>query len=456
MAESITSSHGDACAQTLMKLRSNVDADGVLACGILHNVFASFATSKHTKTAPPGDDSLLIPTLSKVLTTIPSGPAVTNGNTWSDPFEYQQLALEILASIGTELNSAAAGSTAEGQNREWDGIKDDEDMDQDGADAAPEQHGADAAPKQNGAEEDGVDDDGMDDEEMDDDEMEADMDMVTGADDDDNAGDGIDDMPVLKSLLHTAIPELLRVCRLQPSDENTLALHGHALAALNNIAWSVSLVDFSQGQSQGTRKAWQPVGRSIWETVIGPILSSDTADLALATQVTSLAWAVSRGLCGNAPLRPGQHRKFISLYQATKGADPARDRQDPFQGLGVKCIGVLGQLALHPAPVDLNNEIGTFLVTVLAGLPQTPPADAVEALNQVFDVYANEDLPCEEVFWKNNFLKHLEEILPKMRTMLKGIDKKSQPELKIRADEAVMNLNRFLAYKRKHNPEDSS
>ena len=139
---------------------------------------------------------------------------------------------------------------------------------------------------------------------------------------------------------------------------------------------------------------------------------------------------------------------------ATKGSPAAQDPEDPFQALSVKCIGVLGQLALEPAPLGRNRDVGTFLITLLAGLPATPPADAVEALNQVFDVYADEGYSYDkDVFWKDNFVKHLEEVLPKARAMVKTIDKRAHGELRLRADEAVINLNRFLAYKRKNKPE---
>ncbi|KAK8932054.1 putative ARM-like repeat-containing protein [Metarhizium anisopliae] len=207
-------------------------------------------------------------------------------------------------------------------------------------------------------------------------------------------------------------------------------------------------------QNAGIQKAWAPVGRTLWEQVITPILSSDTADVNLATQVTGLAWAVSRSLGGSTPLKGDEHRKFISLYQATKSMEP-QDSEDPFQRLGVKCVGVLGQLAADPAPASLNREIGTFLITLLTGLPDTPAADAVEALNQVFDIYSSEGFAYDgEVFWKDNFLNQLELVLPKARAMVKSVDKKTQPELRARADEAVMNLGRFLAYKKKNKPDD--
>lgn len=429
------------CFQTMLALKDEPDSDGILACAALHNIFAALNGSKDAPHIPNADDSILIPTLARAAAAITPGQTATDGGGWSSPVEQQQLALETLASIGTSLNSAMSGPAP--QKEEVAETKDDEDMGE-----ADEPVGSDGEDEERveGEEEEEEED------EMDADAMEADMEMVTGADDGDDDDENINDLPVLKALLQKALPEIIRVACIQPSDDDGMRLQSHALSALNNIAWSVSVIDFSDDQNAGIQKAWTPVGRSLWEQVISPILSTDTADVGLATQVTSLAWAVSRSLRGRTPLKADEHRKFIALYQATRALEP-QDPEDPFQSLGVKCIGVLGQLAMDPAPTDLNREIGTFLVTVLASLPDTPAADAVEALNQVFDIYSDEGYACDkEVFWKGNFLSHLEEVLPKARALSKAIDKKSNAELRTRADEAVLNLTRFLAYKKKHKP----
>ncbi|POR35928.1 Putative ARM-like repeat-containing protein [Tolypocladium paradoxum] len=425
------------CFETMVALKDEVDSDGILACATLHNIFAALDGSKDAPHIPNADDSILIPTLAKAVAAITPGQTGTNGSGWSSPVEQQQLALETLASIGTGLNSAMSGSAP--QKEEVTETKDDEDMGE-----ADEPVGSDG--------EDGEEAEGDDDDEMDADAMETDMEMVTGADGGDDDDENINDLPVLKALLQKAMPEVIRVACIQPADDDGMRLQSHALSALNNIAWSLSLVDISDDHNAGIQKAWAPVGRSLWEQVISPILSTDTADVGLAAQVTGLAWAVSRSLGGKTPLKADEHRKFITLYQATKGLE-AQDPEDPFQSLGVKCLGVLGQLAIDPAPTDLNREIGTFLVTVLASLPDTPAADAVEALNQVFDIYSDEGYAYDkQVFWKDNFMSHLEEVLPKARALVKTIDKKSKTELRTRADEAVLNLTRFLAYKKKHKP----
>ncbi|GAO16027.1 hypothetical protein UVI_02056050 [Ustilaginoidea virens] len=404
--------------QALLEVKDEATGDGVLACATLHNVFAALGSLGDAPHVPGADDSSLIPTLAKVVARVQAGQGAADqsgggggsGGGWSSAVEQQQLALETLASIGTALLHADASSATPAGESETAEPKADEDMgDADGeAPAASDDDASDAE-----------DDDEDDDDGMDQDELDADMDMVTGADDPRDDGN-LDDMPVLKALLQTALPELLRIATFQPADDDSLRLQAHALSALNNIAWSVSLVDFSDDLNGGIQKAWLPVGHALWA-------------------------------------------RFISLYQATRQlpedtAAAAAAAADPFQRLGVKCVGVLGQLAMHPAPAPRNREIGAFLMALLAGLPDTPAPDAVEALMQVYDVYGDEQLPCDrDVFWRDGFLDRLEAAAPRVRAMVKGVDGKTQPELKARAAEALLNLERFVAYKKKNRPrEDGS
>lgn len=469
------------CYRALLALKDQVSGDGVLACATLHNVFAALETLRGGSSVLPGvtaadDDSLLIPTLTKTIAGVQlSGNAAavadaTEGG-WSSPIEQQQLALETLASIGTALISshaqASGSSPAAGHKKrekapvEVDDEDEDMTMEVDGPDGGEEMD-------QHQDEEVAEDDDNASsqDDDMDQDAMEADMDMVTGVDDADQDAANLESMPVLQALIQFAIPQLTRIASLQPTDDDSLRLQGHALSALNNTAWSVSLVDSSDSLGAAVQQVWLPVARSLWQQVVTPILASDTADIRLATQVTGLAWALARTLAGDQPSSPLQgsdnhhqhdhHRKFISLYHVTRTMSPSSppSQEDPFQRLGVKCVGVLGQLALTPCPVPTNLEIATFLLGLLSSLPDTPPADAVEALNQLLDVYANEDYPYDKpVFWQYGLLSHLEAVLPKVRAMAKGVNKTSQPELRARADEGVLNLTRFVAYKKKHRPQ---
>ncbi|KAF4587390.1 ARM-like repeat-containing protein [Ophiocordyceps camponoti-floridani] len=423
------------CFTAIMALKDEADADGVLACAVLHNLFAAMNESDHTLEA---DDSVLVSTLTKAISptdTPPQDPSTVVSGGWCDPLEQQRLALEVLGSIGTNLIDTSTG-THRHTKAPGAGKKVDQDMDE------LDEPGSDA--EEPTREEDN-------DEKSGEDELMDDLEMLTDGDADKDA----DDLPVLRALVQTALPQLVRLAR-QPRSRNDEDAQSLALSALSNIAWSASVVDFTDSRNAAIQKAWTPVARSLWRQLVTPIMSSDTADMKTCVQITSLAWALSRALPGQAPVTDKEPRKFMELYTAIRGiTDCAADSPDRLQFPSVKCIGALGQLARDPAPLDVNREIGSFLIGLVAALPATSPSEAIEALFQLFEIYGDERHACDGlVFWKEGFLARLEETLPKVRAAAKDVDGKEEPELRARADDALLNLGRFLAYKRKHAPSD--
>ncbi|KAH6856541.1 hypothetical protein B0I37DRAFT_78040 [Chaetomium sp. MPI-CAGE-AT-0009] len=463
LGQAMTNDQETQCYDVLLKLATTgTGPRAVLPCGVLHNVFSSLQWLDHSPGKDGACDAVLIPSLARALEQVTPSSISANGS--SRHVDIIQIALEILASIGTDFQETLVkGNRAPldpaKANEEWNGFDDA------GADAMDVDQGSGAGDEEGDAEEN--DEEGDDDEEDGDDDsitsdMEADMGLVAG-EEGSGAGD-INDLPTLRELIQRAVPQLIRLTNIPVNSEDTLAIQSHSLSALNNIAWTISCLEFANGENAHILGAWFPTAKKIWRKAIAPILDADSADLKLATQVTGLAWAVARTLNGETPSEGNQHRKFISLYHAAsknpaqQQAEPGQDdsgeaQDDPFQGLGVKCIGVLGSLARDPAPIEVNREVGVFLVTLL-GSETAPPADIVEALNQLFDMYGDELAPCDrEVFWKDGFLKHLEEFVPRMKVLVKGVDKRAQAELRTRADEALLNLGRFVQYKKKHAPK---
>ncbi|KAI1083426.1 hypothetical protein F5B20DRAFT_404804 [Whalleya microplaca] len=432
--ETILADNATKCYKHLVTFKNGDGYKAVLACGVLHNIFSVMQWNDRSPGREGACDAILVPTLSQTLAHTQLADNITNGHDTASPVDILQLALEVLASIGTALQESLE--------------QDDQRKNRKGAARKGLDHDKDVAMDAD----DDDDEPAGEDEEMDEDEMEADLEMVTGADDNPDQSSGIDDFPTLKELLQRAIPEVIKVSQASNgnSDASNL-IHNHALTTLNNISWTISCLDLSEGSNASILHAWRPVARAIWKEAVAPVLSSDTSDVGLATIVTSLAWAIARTLHEQALLVGDEHKKFISLYHASKSL-PA-DANDPFQSLGVKCIGVLGQLALDPAPLDLNREIGVFLVTVVTALPETPAADVVEALNQLYDVYGDETKACDRVFWTDNFLQHLETAVPKVKAMVKTVDKRTSTELRVRAEDVSFNLSRFIKYKQKHRPQ---
>lgn len=435
------------CYKQLMKLSESGGLKAALSCGILHNLITSLEWHDHSRGLDSACDALLIPALSRELA---SASLEADGAQW----DVLQVAIEVLASIATSLQTTLEkGNKVEA---EWNGFDDSEDHEMEGVVDEDERMDEDGVEEkeEDGDGEGGDDQDEGDEDEMDEDELLADMAKVTGVDHEPEGPATLEDLPTLSGLVEKAVPSLIRLASSSPRCEEASAIQAVALSALNNLAWTISCVEFANDENEAIFRLWLPVGCAIWDKVVVSIISNDTADVDLAALVTSLAWAVSRSLGGKTPLKGDEHRKFISLYKASQGM-PKPDKEvteDPFQGLGVKCVGVLGHLARDPRPLATNRDIGIFLITIVTSASEAPAADVVEALDQLFDIYGNETLACEGVFRKDKFLEHLEGAVPKIKAMVKSIDKRSQPELRLRAEEASTNLSRFITYKRKHQP----
>lgn len=456
--QALTNDQETQCYDVLLKQATGSGTRSVLSCGVLHNVFSSLQWLDHSPGKDGACDAILIPSLTRVLEQVTLSSLQANGS--PSQTGLVQTALEVLASIGTdfqetlEKGNRATSAPAKVEEEEWNGFDDGDAMDVDeGSNPGADEEDADEENEEEG-EDDSIGSD-----------IEADMERVTGPDG--SEGGSLDELPTLRELIHKAVPQLIRLSSMPVQSEEGLAIQSHALAALNNISWTISCLEFADGENAHILSAWYPAAKRIWLKAIAPILEADSADLKLATQVTGLAWAVARILNGETPTNGSPHRKFMSLYHASKAqaqaqaqGDGISEPEDPFQSLGVKCIGVLGSMARDPAPLEVNREVGVFLVTLLSSKAEdaasqaTPPAEVVEALNQLFDMYGDEEAPCDrEVFWKDGFLKHLEEFVPRMRALTKGIDKRTQTELRTRADEALLNLGRFVQYKKKHGPK---
>lgn len=494
------------CYGALRRLQAAGGPLAVAASSLLHSVFATLEWYDHSPGREGASDAVLVPTLVETIeqqldreekATEASGEKEGKDADEEDrSAEVLGLALETLALIGTALKAslekgnkdeavwngiqdgeAGEGGEAEdsivfGENGEKDGGDDDDDEEMaDGDDdAEPSSRNTKAA----GAD-DSMDVDGDDDNEDDDDDsdngidIDRDMENVTGFDDEDGEngdGEGLEDLSTLRALISDAIPQIVRLvaARAQDAAADSVAVLLDALSALNNIAWTVSLVDLRDDGNAAIRSAWRPAARRIWLRVVRPLLgltsttTEASVELHVAAQVAGLAWALSRVLGGTTPTDAGEPARFMALREAAatngESKDDSESEEDPFNSLPVKCIGVLGQMAFDPAPAELNREISQYLLGLInAADRRASPAEVVEALNQLFDIYGDEKATCDkEVFWHDNMLATFEAAVPKIKAMAKAIDKRLSAELRTRADEAVLNLGRFIQYKKKHTP----
>jgi hypothetical protein len=464
----------------LATMSSYSDMIGVTACGVLHSIFSSLQWYHHNTPIEDASDRALVCSLARAMDPdnpqkISSPGEIKN----STPEKVVQLAMEITASIASSVQDALEHASKHGHVKNVEEFKGFDDTGFTNGDAEPMEmiEEIDAEGEEMDAEAPGDDAD-----ELDEDAMDADMEMVTA--------DGMEiyeaetGESTLHRLVERAIVPIINLTLRALQNNQPLVPASLGASALSNIAWVMSNIDFSDDDPENTFELWTPWAQYIVDEIVSiALLEEDpyhpTTDMELASVITGLAWAAARSLRGVVNIKPGVAQKFIDLYQVSRSLTAEQENgtalvvnggDDAFQGLGVKCIGLLGTLALVPATfiptmettdappstIELNREIGTFLITVLSDLPETPPADAIEALNQIFDIYADKSSVFDEpVFWGDNFFKHLEDVQHKVKRMAKTIDKRLFTELRERADEAALNLHRFLSYKRKEKEAQS-
>lgn len=173
-------------------------------------------------------------------------------------------------------------------------------------------------------------------------DLREDMDMTTVEDADVGSG-----TKVIQYLLETTGPAVVLLSGPLPDPLSRIRLR--ALAALNNVAWTL---DAAIGSRPRAQHKWNWLVKAIWNTAVAPALTGNTADIVLADAVTGVAWAVAKASGGKPPDLLGAgagggtalHKLFIGLYQAAT-TDELRS----------KCVGVLGSLAMPQDRIDVNK-----------------------------------------------------------------------------------------------------
>ncbi|KAI8883817.1 ARM repeat-containing protein [Backusella circina FSU 941] len=264
---------------------------------------------------------------------------------------------------------------------------------------------------------------------------------------------------ILHAYIHQIFPQLIRLSTATPISfeqidkapnvTRSLTLtHQRSLECMNNFLLSMNEVPTKYWFRECRSDAVQ-----LWRWLFGLADQVATSgaeqwakEVILETAVGCL-WALGRGLTHDIPLSPTDVGALCGTYEMMS-----------LDSMRVKIIGCLGPIAMRLGDIETNKAsdthdftIGIFLMNVLQGVSQrkTSAAVTVEALNDIFDVYSDcefdYDLP---VFVQGGFLNILKQTFSSIRSMVKSIDRRKQFDLRMRADEALDNLNAFIKYKK--------
>ncbi|KAG2187982.1 hypothetical protein INT44_000732 [Umbelopsis vinacea] len=274
--------------------------------------------------------------------------------------------------------------------------------------------------------------------------------------------------PILHMLIHQVFPQLIKLgttTKISYPPQETPAkyapqsiessiidafsnTHLRAIECLNNFLLTMNDLPskfWFKEKKEDAQNAWtwlfQTAGGVAGSGVaVGDEEPGQELRGAVLEAIVGCLWALARGL-GQDIVLQGFH------VPALQGAYSSCARDS----LRVKCVGALGVISMRQGDIETNKNIGDFFIKALKELPPkgaTTTDAATEILNALFDVYGDcafdYDLP---VFVNGGYLSALKSVLPAYKNVVKATDKRKFRDLRLRADEALGNLNAFIRYK---------
>ncbi|KAJ3352680.1 hypothetical protein HDU83_007750 [Entophlyctis luteolus] len=258
---------------------------------------------------------------------------------------------------------------------------------------------------------------------------------------------------------HSMIEKVLRVCQVSTIQLSAITAESPVYAFVDSAA-RVKVRAFGSLQNILTCLSANGKGRwymnhnsatvcNIWSLLFDAANSAASGvsnTESIVESAVGAIWALARG----ADACEAKHRIFLNPTRAQiDNLVSAASMPGAPASLSVKCINTLGILAKPPATVLLNQIIGTFLMEVATSPGAKFKLEAVsEALNAIYDVYGDAEYAYDgPVFVKGGYLRALRDMLPRFRARVKGCDKRKFRTVRDRADEALLNLGAFIAYK---------
>ncbi|KAF5103149.1 hypothetical protein D0Z03_000287 [Geotrichum reessii] len=234
--------------------------------------------------------------------------------------------------------------------------------------------------------------------------------------------------PVFAFLLKEALPA---ITTLIPYTQ----FQSRAMAAINNISWSMS----SKAQESQT---WKSHAEELWTNILPLVKSS--SELEVKVSGMGILWAVSSTFDGKVPI---EEADLMVLVEKTEADEDYL----------VNLVGLLAQLALASKFVQKITEF--FVSIIMAANTKSPKYSqkvVIETLYGLFKVFGDGSYPYdEEIYVKGGLNLVLAQHVAPIRRYFKKIDKVKDGFLRSRADEALLNLVRFLDYKKSERQQDN-
>lgn len=254
---------------------------------------------------------------------------------------------------------------------------------------------------------------------------------------------------MISLLLDLAHPTCLHLLSFDEEHDHVLHLTSKVLIAINNLCWLLL-------SNENVPVQWYNKIPELWlaiETV------SSTDNLECQKLSLGILWALCKfvGPEIRDKVTIDNVRGLLAKCSHLTSTLPQSEDQVESLELLISAVGFLGSVAQVIGNVEITRQISEFLFDEIVHFlqPQNNMKDPkaieipLECLNLIYDIFGDAefeyDLP---VFVEGNYLAKLEEVEPAMKACFKQIDKKKQPELKVRAEAVWTTLGRFIEYKR--------
>ncbi|CCH46134.1 HEAT repeat-containing protein 3 [Wickerhamomyces ciferrii] len=239
-----------------------------------------------------------------------------------------------------------------------------------------------------------------------------------------------EDDPLFNSLLGR-VPEVLTF--LLSYDEYKTG----SLTALNNLNWLFATLRIYLDE-------WSKLAKNLWTL----LTMKPEENLENKISLFGILWAISSVNHDDIPISDDFIKSLINEYQ-TVSNDESLDLYLKEEYL-VRLIGFLASLAQTQGQIERNGEISGFLMLILNQLPNVSSKIVIEILDLIYEIFGDLEYDYDyPIFVERQYLQKLEELSPKIKHSIRLVDKNVNPELKIKGEEVLNNLVRFIDYKKK-------
>ncbi|KAK6203049.1 uncharacterized protein RJT21DRAFT_119181 [Scheffersomyces amazonensis] len=254
---------------------------------------------------------------------------------------------------------------------------------------------------------------------------------------------------LIEILLDKIYPSIIELIKFELTNDFILSFIEKLLVSLNNLSWLML-------SNEELPVEWYEKSLQLWD--IASAVSSKASDVNLQKNCLNVFWSVSKALGPQVQtkIQDGMIDELLTKGELIITKKDESTNED-WEFL-LATVGLLGNLA----PVIGNSEktfkISEFLLgsteLFIGGEYKSATNQGIiidivnESINLIFDIFGDKDYDYDnEIFVQKNYLARLKIIEQKFREFTKKVDKNKYPTLKVKGNETLMNLGRFIQYK---------